>query len=124
MEWYLGRGGRAIGPVTFEALVGAARRGRLGRNDYVWQPGADRWERADDIPALWVPPLEPPPLIRQRRRFWITRTPWLQAAVAGLVICCAALLVTFSSLSRIDPNHARPIKKSCAFEDYLQGRCR
>jgi hypothetical protein len=123
VEWYLGRGGRAIGPVTFEALAGAARRGQLGRDDYVWQPGSDRWERADDIAALWVPPAEPPPLVRSRT-LWLKRTPWLQAAVVGLAVSCTALFVFFTSLSRNDTDQTRPIKRACAFQDYLQGRCR
>ena len=47
MEWFVARNGKPVGPLTFDALVDAARRGQLNQEDYVWQPGADTWERAD-----------------------------------------------------------------------------
>jgi hypothetical protein len=93
-------------------LLDAARRGELGRDDHVWQPGSDVWVRADDIVALWAEPLS-------RRK-----VPWMRAAVVGLVVSGAALLILLPSLISFEPDRPRPIRRNCAFNDYVQGRCR
>ena len=119
MDWFIARNGKPVGPLTFDALAEAAQRGQLNQEDYVWQPGADTWARATDVPVLWAPPLRPPPLVRKNR------TPWFRPALVGLAVSGTALLIVFASLSRNDvDDHARTIKRDCAFNDYLQGRCR
>jgi len=115
MDWFVARNGKPDGPLTFQGVVDAARKGELGDDDYVWQPGAERWERAGDVPALWVPP--PKPLA-------FLKLSWRRAAGVVLVISGATLLVMLPSLMRVEADHPRSIKRDCALGDYLKGRCR
>ena len=117
MDWFIARSGKVEGPLTFEAMVDAANSGRLGRDDPVWQPGAEVWQRAGDVALLWSPPEKPPPPPSTAKR------PWLPAAVA-LIICGAVLLIFLPNLIWAEPDPPRPIKRDCAFNDYLSGRCR
>ena len=121
MEWFIARNGKPVGPLTFDALVDAARRGQLNQEDYVWQPGADTWERADSVPRLWELWDTPAPqsaLVRKMRRHW------LGIAILGLVVVVALAATTFSTIqSWGDSDYPRPIKRDCAFNDYLRGRC-
>ena len=119
MDWFIARNGKPVGPLTGDALVEAAQRGQLSQDDYVWQPGGDTWVRAADLLALWAAPTGPPAHVPKKR------APWFGPALVGLAVSGTALLIFFTSLSRIDADgHARPIKRDCAFNDYLQGRCR
>jgi hypothetical protein len=123
MDWFIARNGKVDGPLTLEALVDAVRLRQLGLEDHIWQPGADRWQRADDVPELWLPPLEPPPLDRKRTA-WSKRATWLQAAAVALIVSGSALLVSFTIMGSIDTKQPRPAKLDCSLEGYLQGRCR
>jgi hypothetical protein len=119
VEWYLARHGsrgRIIGPTTFEALVEAVDRGEIAGADGVWQPGADRWERADDT-ALWLPTSEPAPLPR-----W--RLPWWRAAAIALAIFGGALPILRPKLARVEPDNKPVIYIGCTFNDHVNGRCR
>jgi hypothetical protein len=80
MDWFIARNGRAVGPLTFEALVDAALLGHLDGADYVWHSGAKAWQRADEVAALWAPPIEPPPPPRRRTN----RITWLQVSRLSL----------------------------------------
>jgi uncharacterized protein DUF4339 len=121
MDWFIARNGKPHGPLTFEALVDAANRGQLGRDDYVWQPGAQTWQRADDVAALWAPPLEPLPPARRRTS---KRAIWLQGVVVALIVSGSALVVSFTILGSVDREQPRPMKRDCPLGDHLQGRCR
>ena len=124
MRWYLARDQKVVGPVTFEALLDAARQGRLKRTDHVWQSGSDGWERVDSLPALW----ESTPRVR-----------WRILAMVLLMVAVAAILASrisgkgVSELagewrtimnSRIASESARPPKKDCAFGEFIEGKCR
>ena len=90
--------------------------GELAAADCVWQPGAERWARADEIAVLWHVPAEPPsPPWR--------KLPWVRAVGVGLILSGAALLILLPSLLVVEPD-PRPGKRDCAFTDYVQGRCR
>jgi GYF domain 2 len=117
MDWFIARSARTEGPLTFEAMVEAANSGRLGRDDLVWQPGTETWQRAGEVASLWCSPDKPPPPPISAKR------PWLPAAVA-LIICGVALLIILPSLLGAEPDQPRPIKRDCAFSDYLKARCR
>jgi hypothetical protein len=121
MDWFIARNGKPQGPLTFEAMIDAAESGEFGRDDYVWQPGADTWQRADDVAALWMPILEPLPPARRRAS---KRAVWLQAAVVALIVSGSALVVSFTILGSADREHPRPIKLNCSLGDYLRGYCR
>ena len=132
MEWYLGRDGQAVGPMTFEMLSDVARRGELDADDYVWHPRAGTWKRADSVAALWGLP----PALRNAK----PRRSLLPIIVVALCAFCIVLglaafgillvtkvtgngvsaLLTFES--KIDAG--RPTKRNCALSDYLQGKCR
>jgi hypothetical protein len=63
MMWYYRRGEAQMGPVSWEALVGAARVGGLGTGDLVWTDGMAQWQHAASIPGLLpeqAPALTPP----------------------------------------------------------------
>ena len=133
MEWFVARNGKPVGPLTFDALVDAARRGQLNQEDYVWQPGADTWERADSLPALWDPPplrlaSQASVLLRRMRRHWLG-IGGLALAVSGALLASGVAGIGVSELMfgtrqrQMDAGHARPIKRNCALNDYLQGRC-
>ena len=121
MDWFIARNGKVEGPLTLQALVDAERLGRLGPEDYVWEPGAEAWQRADDVAALWVALLEAPPLHRKRtiRIKWAT---WQHALVA-VIVAGSALLVSFTIIGSIESGHPRPMKRDCSLGDYRQGRC-
>jgi hypothetical protein len=134
VEWYVGRGGRAFGPMTFATLADAARCGELRREDYVWQTGAETWEPATCVAALWDPPPLPSAtdtsaFIRKKRRRWL-RIVVLGLAVSGALVATGVAGIDVSELmlgtkqGRIDADHARPIKRDCALNEYLQGKCR
>ena len=112
MDWFIARNGKPQGPLTFQAMLDAVRRGELGPDDYVWQPGSDFWKRADDIVTL--SPVPPP-----RRTL-----PWRWAAVVGLVVSGAAMLVLLPSFVWVESDPPRASKRDCPFNDYVQGRCR
>jgi hypothetical protein len=119
VDWFVARNGKVVGPLTFEAVADAARRGELGGNDRVWEPDADRWRPADEVPALWTA-LEPTP-------FWATwgrRATWLRAAAGALIVSGSALLVSLTILASTATEAPRPLKRDCALADYLQGKCR
>jgi hypothetical protein len=61
MEWFVARNGQRMGPLTFDAMVDAAKRGQLAVDDYVWTPGMPEWKPAGSIAAFWSPPPPPPP---------------------------------------------------------------
>ena len=118
MDWFIARNGKPAGPLTFEEMLAAARHGQLSSEDSVWQPGAERWEPAANVAALWAPRQKLP-------RFRMKRTPWIGPALVGLVVSGTALLIFLTSLSRTEvADGARTIKKDCALNDYLQGQCR
>ena len=121
MDWFIARDGKLQGPLTFEAMVDAANSGEFGRDDYVWQPGAETWQRADDVAALWLPHLEPLPPTRRRTR---NRAIWLQGAVVALIVSGSALAVSFTILGSVDREDPRPLKRDCSLGDYLRGKCR
>jgi hypothetical protein len=123
MDWFIARNGKVDGPLTLEALVDAVRLRQLGPEDYIWQPGADSWQRADDVPELWLPPLEPPPVDRKRAT-WSKRATWLQAAAVALIVSGSALLVSFTIMGSMDTKQPRPTKLDCSLGDYLQSKCR
>ncbi len=74
--WFFADGDRAAGPVSWDALLAAARRNELTRAGRVWTPAVDGWISASDVPWLFgeagsgaVPPTAaegamavPPPL--------------------------------------------------------------
>jgi hypothetical protein len=70
MDWFVARNGKSVGPLMLVALVEGARRGLVEPEDYVLQPGADKWERAKDVPELWATPLESA-APRSERTSWI-----------------------------------------------------
>jgi hypothetical protein len=119
----LATNGRVIGPLTFEALVESARDGQVGPEDCVWRPEAETWERADSVAELWAPSHSPP------RTF-----PWRRAIVAGMAVSGALLAAIVGTAVGDFPfvagqyrhaaDHARPIKRNCALDDYLAGKCR
>jgi hypothetical protein len=117
MDWFIARSAKTEGPLTFEAMVDAAGSGQLGQDDSIWQPGAETWQRAGDVASLWPPSDNPPPPRSTAKR------PWLPAAVA-LIICGTALLIFLPNLIWAEPDPPRSIKRDCAFNDYLKGRCR
>jgi len=121
MEWFIARNGKVEGPLTLEALVDAKRLGRLGQEDHVWEPGAEAWQPANDVAALWAASLEPPSLDR-KRTIRSKRSAWLQGLVA-LIVSGSALLISFTIIGSIERKHPRPMKRDCSLEDYRQGWC-
>jgi hypothetical protein len=123
VEWYLASKGRVTGPLTLEALVESALDGQVGPEDYVWRPGAEIWERADGVADLWAASDGLP------RTF-----PWLRAIVAGMAVSGALLAAAVGSGIRDfallagpythEANQVRPIKRNCALDTYLAGKCR
>jgi uncharacterized protein DUF4339 len=134
MDWFIARNGKPVGPLTFDALVDAARRGQLNQEDYVWQPGGETWERADSVAALWDHPPRLPlathtsALVHKKRRPWL-RIVALALAISGALLASGVAGIEVSELmfstkqSLMDAGHARPIKRDCALNEYLQGRC-
>jgi hypothetical protein len=119
VDWFVACNGKVVGPLTLEAVADAARRGELGGEDRVWEPGVDQWRPADEVPALWTA-LEPAPFWAN----WRTRAPWLRAAGVALIVSGSALLVSLTILASTATEAPRPLKRDCALADYLQGKCR
>jgi hypothetical protein len=121
MDWFIARNGKVEGPLTFDAVVDAARSGAFGPNDQVWEPGADTWQLADEALTLWVA-VETPQL--HRSRTWSKLVTWMQAAAVTMIVSGSALLLSFTILNSIEREHPRPAKRDCALGDYLQSKCR
>ncbi|MBL8980999.1 MAG: RDD family protein [Gemmatimonadetes bacterium] len=51
--WFFADGDRAAGPVTWDALLAAARRRELTPAGRVWTPAVDGWIAAGDVPWLF-----------------------------------------------------------------------
>lgn len=51
--WFFADGERAGGPVTWDALLAAARRGEVTPKGRVWTPAVDGWVLARDVPWLF-----------------------------------------------------------------------
>lgn len=51
--WFFADGNRAAGPVTWDALLAAARRRDLTPAGRVWTPAVDGWIAAGDVPWLF-----------------------------------------------------------------------
>jgi hypothetical protein len=131
MDWFIAHQGKPVGPLSFDALLRAARRGEVKPQDYIWRPGGDAWERADSITALWAPP---PSLLNQVSTLLLAKPRnWVGIGLVGLAIFGAVVAARFVTIDVTDqPSGAnwrssdppRPIKRNCAFGDYLQGQCR
>ena len=133
MQWYWGKDGQAVGPMTFEMLSDVARRGELDPDDYVWHPRAGTWKRADSVAALWG--LPPPRSARRRSLLPIIVVAFctfcivLGLAAFGILLVTkvtgtdvSTLLMFESKQSQISAT--RSIKRDCAFGDYQRGNCR
>jgi hypothetical protein len=48
-NWYYAEDGRAVGPVSFEALREMVGQGRIGVNDRVWREGEANWRGYSDV---------------------------------------------------------------------------
>jgi GYF domain 2/Domain of unknown function (DUF4190) len=59
MSWYYLKGGRQIGPISWEDLFRAAQAREFGPPDLVWGPGLATWQPASSIPGLFSPPAAP-----------------------------------------------------------------
>jgi hypothetical protein len=123
MDWFIARNGKVEGPLTFEAVLDAARFGELGSDAQVWQPGADAWQRADEVAGLWADPLEPP-TFQERIAAWSSRATWQHAAVVALMVSASALLVSLAVVGPAEKKEPRPLKLDCSLAHYLEGKCR
>jgi len=61
--WHLAEGGKTTGPFSKAALGRMAADGKLTRDTYVWTPGQDGWQKAEDVRELaqLFTVLPPPP---------------------------------------------------------------
>ena len=63
--WHVAAGGETVGPFSRAELGQMAAKGQLSRESWVWTPGLDGWQHADDIDELaqlfTVLPPPPPP---------------------------------------------------------------
>jgi hypothetical protein len=125
VRWYVARDQKVVGPLSFDALLDAARQGRLKRTDHVWQSGTENWERADSLPALW----DSAPRLRWRLLGIVLLAVAIGAVVASRMSGkgVSELAGEWRSImnSRIAAeNAARPPKKDCAFGEFIEGKCR
>jgi GYF domain 2 len=60
-DWYAGRNGSVIGPLTLAELRSRANEGTLLPGDFVWSPDMSGWTEARQVPDLWLPPKLPEP---------------------------------------------------------------
>lgn len=58
--WFFADGDRAVGPISWDALLSAARRHELTAAGRVWSPGVEAWVSAREVPWLFGPPDEAP----------------------------------------------------------------
>ena len=61
--WHIAEGGKTSGPFSKAAMGRKATEGALTRETYVWTPGQDGWQRAEDVTELaqLFTVLPPPP---------------------------------------------------------------
>ncbi|WP_432817006.1 SPFH domain-containing protein [Sulfitobacter sp. JB4-11] len=61
--WHIAEGGKTTGPFSKAAMGRKAAEGALSRDSYVWTPGQDGWQRAEDVAELaqLFTVLPPPP---------------------------------------------------------------
>ncbi|MDO8950731.1 MAG: DUF4339 domain-containing protein [Actinomycetota bacterium] len=52
--WYVSRGGKVLGPYTWEGVLEYARVGMIAVEDMVMRPGSEEWVRADAVPAFFA----------------------------------------------------------------------
>jgi hypothetical protein len=123
VDWFIARNGKVEGPLTREAVVDAARFGELGRDAQVWQPGADTWQCADDVVALWADPLEPP-TFQERVAAGGSRATWQHAAAVALMVSASALLLVSAVVGPAERKEPRSPKLDCSLAHYLEGKCR
>jgi hypothetical protein len=50
--WHLAEGGKTTGPYSKAKLGRMAAEGDLTRETYVWTPGQDGWQKAEDVMEL------------------------------------------------------------------------
>jgi hypothetical protein len=53
--WHLARDGKQYGPYQFEVLAQAVSKGVITRDDVIWRPGFETWQRADSVAGLFAP---------------------------------------------------------------------